>query len=80
MRKYTEIYAYLSTDPKGDEHLCAFKDPLSGSWMPMTSSEQTVILQMHSIADEMVKASGVTIRLVRYSAREDLEVIRPPSH
>lgn len=74
------IYAWVVTDPtdeRGQEGIPAMLDMHSRFWLPMVGGDMARIEslrpQVQSLADEM----GQPIRLLKFSVREELEVLLP---
>ncbi|TYL87460.1 hypothetical protein [Bradyrhizobium cytisi] len=65
----TELYAYLSTDATG-EGICA--GMLGAFWTPLVTSKARVAESMRPLAAEIARASGKRVRLVKFTAREEV--------
>lgn len=71
--KITELYAFAAVADDGDEGIASF---LAGDkWMPMVAADKARLEQFTPIAKEMSKATGKTIRVLRFSNRETIETI-----
>jgi predicted lipoprotein with Yx(FWY)xxD motif len=71
-----ELYCFVTSDDDG-EGVAAFYDRGSGTWMPLIAADEARVDSLRAKARELVEASGKTIRLLRFSVREELEVIAP---
>jgi hypothetical protein len=72
-----QMYAFVALDPEDDtEGIVAFLAPGSG-WMPMVGADMQRIDQLRPFARQQAKALGVRIRLLRFTDREEIEVIEP---
>lgn len=69
------MYAFVATEADGSEGLCAFKAP-DGSWMPMVGADEARLDSLRPIAKDIAARAGRSVRLVRFSHREELETIR----
>jgi hypothetical protein len=70
--KIEMMYAYIASDA-GSEGICAFHSP--NGWMPMVGPDMKRIKSLRPMAEKIAKATGQTIKLVRFHLREELEVI-----
>jgi hypothetical protein len=69
----SEMYAFISTDDEG-EGVMAFLAQ-NGTWMPMVGADMTRVEQLKPIAINMGKAQGRKVKLIKFSQREELEVL-----
>jgi hypothetical protein len=69
------MWAFLAIDSDGDEGVCAFKGPTT--WMPMVAADEKRLSSLRQMAQKLANERGVTIRLVKFTAREDLDIIAP---
>jgi hypothetical protein len=71
-----EMFAYIAKDPAdGSEGVTGFRGP--DGWMPMVGADIERALSLRDMAKAIARQSGQTVRLVRFSVREVLEVIEP---
>ena len=71
------MWAYLAVDPvDGCEGLIAEMAP-NGMWMPMVGADLMRMESLREQAKATARATGNTVRLVRFSVREDREVYKP---
>lgn len=68
------IYAWVATEPDGGEGVIAAALPGIGI-TPLIGADMDRIKSYRSIAEDARAGSGYPVRLVRYGAREDLEVL-----
>jgi hypothetical protein len=71
----TEMYAFVAVDRDGDEGIIGMRAP-DGSWMPLVGADKARVESLRSIAREIARASHREVRLLRFSVREELEVLR----
>lgn len=72
--KIETIHAFISVDEKGDEGVCGF---MSGQgWMPMVCADEARVNSLRQLAKKMSKETKMQIKLIRFSVREDLEIIK----
>lgn len=77
MGRIDSLWAYLSIDDGGEGLIAA---PLPGRpnvTMPLIAADKTRLESIKPIARSMARSFGKTIRLVRFKAREDVEIIQP---
>lgn len=73
--KQFEVFAWVCFDPKTeDESLCAIMSTDGPPFQAITPDKE-VIMMMKPYFTQMAKASGKTIRLVRFKNTEMLEEI-----
>jgi hypothetical protein len=73
--KIETLSAYVTVDDNGEEGICAFRDPGSNMMMPMVCADNIRIQLFEPIAREMSLATGKTIKLIRFSQREEIKTI-----
>lgn len=69
------MFAFVSEDGEG-EGICGFLMP-DGKWMPLVGADMKRVEQLRPIAKDIAEQSGKTIRLLHFSTRRELEVIKP---
>ena len=69
----TELYAVLSTDEHGDG-ICAVM--LGGVAMPLVVSQERLV-PLRNYAARVAKRTNRKLKLVKFTAREELESIEP---
>ena len=74
--RITELWAFLAVDPADDQEGVAGFDT-GGAMMPMICSDARNMESLRPIAQQIARVSGRTIRLARFTIREDLEEIAP---
>jgi len=78
MPKITELYAYVAEDTgPDDEGVPAFAQPSTGYWMPMMGADMERAEQLRTMAEDMARATGKPIKLIRSTGIEVVEVIEP---
>lgn len=65
----TELYVFLSTDETG-EGICGAV--LNGAWTPLVTSKRRIAESLRPLAAEASRLSGKPVRLVRFTAREEM--------
>lgn len=71
--RVTEIFAWLSIDPKDDcEGIIAGQ--IGHAMIPLVGADRERAESYRSTAEHAAKHFNVTIKLVRFSEREELEV------
>jgi hypothetical protein len=67
----TELYAFISTDEKGNDGICAMT-AANGMTLPMVTSKRRNADAMLPTAEKIARLSGRKIKLIRLSERTDL--------
>jgi hypothetical protein len=67
-----QVWAYVSVDPDGDEGVCGAAIGPEGSWLPLIGSDETRIKQLMPLAQEIMAVTGMRIKLIKLSVREDI--------
>jgi hypothetical protein len=67
------LYAWVATEPDGGEGICSAQ--LGDIHMPLVGADMDRIKSLRSFAELARAATGYPVRLVRFSMREDLEVL-----
>lgn len=66
------IWAFIAEDEQG-EGVCGFLGP--DGWMPLIAADQARVESLRRVAKDIKATSGKTIKLVKFSLREEVEVI-----
>ena len=69
-----EVFLFVASDVDG-EGIPAFMDGLL--WMPLVCADKARVDSLREMARTITRESGNKITLVRFTVREDLEVIEP---
>ena len=69
------MYAWVATEPDGGEGVCAMNIPALGGMVPLIGADIDRIKSLRPYAEQTREITGYPVRLVRFSAREDLEVL-----
>lgn len=69
------IWAFLSVD-SGGEGVCAAPMP-GGITAPLIAADKRRLDDLRPIARNLASMFNVTVRLAKFAAREDVEIIRP---
>jgi hypothetical protein len=65
------IWAFVSVDPvDGNEGVCAA--PLSGVTLPMIAADEDRLEILIPMAEYIVKQTGIKIKLVKFTTREEV--------
>lgn len=67
------IYAWVAIEADGSEGVCACQ--VSGLMMPLVGADIDRIKSLRRYAEHTSAVTGCPVRLVRFSRREDLEVL-----
>lgn len=74
--RITEIFAFVSVDPDGDEGVCGFHSK-DGVFWPMVAADVRRLKDFFPIAEEISKETGVKIEVRHFTKMETLSVITP---
>lgn len=69
------MYAFLAEGPDGMEFI--LNALVGGNEQPLMSRDAADLMRFRAIVDAFVKRDGMTVRFVHFSARRDLDTIRP---
>jgi hypothetical protein len=76
--KITELYAWIGADLiTGEEGIPAVER--GGVIWPMVGADAVRVESLRPDAAKIAAATGVTLRLVKFSTKTELEVINPPT-
>lgn len=70
-RPVNELWVYLAVDSNGNEGICGM--PLLGTTLPMVFGYERVALKFTFTAEQIAKASGKAVKLVKFTGREDIQ-------
>jgi hypothetical protein len=72
------LTAFIAIDP-GDnsEGVVSKMDPVTGLHEPLIGADEERIRCQRPYAEQVAKAAGIEVKLVRFGQREELEVIAP---
>ena len=69
------LYAWVATEPDGGEGVCGANIPGLGGMVPLVGADMDRIRSYRPFAELTRAATGYPVRLVRFSKRDDLEVL-----
>lgn len=73
--KIKELWAYVATESDGTEGVCGWRT--SSGMVPLIGADKERVVSMRPRAADVARQSGVPIKLVKFSTREDIETIEP---
>ena len=74
MPRIETIWAFVSVDPEdGKEGVCAAR--FGGMMLPLIAADPVRLEILREIAEQLVQDSGMTIRLAKFTCREDVETL-----
>jgi hypothetical protein len=81
LEKITELYAFISSDENG-EGVIGHSMPINGQMvmMPFVCADKDRVDSLRPIAERMAIDAKQQIRLIRFTSREDLEVLGCTTH
>jgi hypothetical protein len=68
------LWAFLSVDEQGNEGLCGHRVEGLG-WVALVGADEARVVLLRPIAKQIARESGSKIKLVRFTTREELEMI-----
>lgn len=71
--KIKTISAFIAEDENGEEGIVAHK--IGDSWCPLVMADEKRIQSVRPIAKKLSSESKKRVKLVRFSVREDLEIL-----
>lgn len=74
--RIAKLHAYVAIDENGEEGVCAAYNHATNTWMPMVCADEARIKSFRPIAENMAKKFGRPIKLVCFTVRKDVEVIK----
>lgn len=69
------MYAWVVTEPDGGEGVAGMNIPSLGGMVPLVGADMDRIMSLRPYAQQVKQLTGYPVRLVRFSSREDLEVL-----
>jgi hypothetical protein len=75
MPKINALWAFLAVDEDGDEGVIGFQ--AGDGPVPLVGADENRVESYRELATLTALASGLTVRLVKFSTREELEVFTP---
>lgn len=75
METITEMFAFIAVDETGEGVLAV--QTSDGMMMPLVGADLARIDSLRPIAQQLATAHNQTIKLIKFTVREELEVIRP---
>jgi hypothetical protein len=78
LTRIEKIWAYVALDPKdGNEGIISMTRSTDGLVFPLIASDQVRADQYRSLAQQAADEWNVTIRLVEFTTRTEVEVMEP---
>jgi hypothetical protein len=71
------IWLFISVDDDGNEGVCAASLAGPGSLIPLIAADEERLESLRGVATEIAVLSGKTVRLLKFTVREEVEVIAP---
>lgn len=73
-----ELWAFVAIDPEDGDEGVVGAELTPGMFMPFVAADGTRLEQLRDLARGIGRARNVTVKLIKLSTREDLEVIYAP--
>jgi len=73
------MFAFVTSDTSDDddEGVVAVLSPVSNTWFPLVGTDMARIDSMKEAARQTATAIGKPVRLLKFSAQEELEIFEP---
>lgn len=71
----SELYVVLSVEKNGNEGICGYDTGLG--LMPLVAGYERMLPMMRRMAAEVAKHTGKRLVLVKFTGREQIEVLQP---
>jgi hypothetical protein len=75
IERMESVWAVLSADAAGREGVCAAT--VGGVWMALVTADEALLSLLIPLARKAAAEGGKTLRLAKFTAREDIEEIVP---
>lgn len=76
MPKIQALWAWVGIDPV-DENEGILAIPFEDTMMPLIAADDERLAQLRPLAINLVRGTGMLIRLVKFSNREEIEEVNP---
>lgn len=76
--KITIIHAFIAEEIDGIEGIIGQLLP-GGIMMPFVGADEDRIKSLYPLAQKIATSTNKKIKLVKFSMREDIEIIKPPT-
>lgn len=74
--KIVEIFAFVVEDDNGEEGIPAYKSK-SGIVFPLLTGDSALVLSLEEMAQLLSNQIGRSLKMLRFSTREEVKEIRP---
>lgn len=75
MPRIDEMFAFVADEGGGDEGVVATHT--GAGWMPLVGADMNRVDSLRPLAEELARITGREIRLIKFTNREDLDVLSP---
>ena len=79
MKRIDEMFVFVAEDDDS-EGITAFVHPQTGMAFPLVAADAERVDSMRPIAQNIASMSGKSIKLIKFSVREELETLEPQEH
>jgi hypothetical protein len=76
MPKVTEIFAFIAEDTGPDDEGVAAA-LMGNNWVPLLGADMARIDSLRPLSEQIAQSTGKQVRLLKFSHREEMEVIEP---
>ena len=77
MKRIETMFAFVQQETNGNEDVAGFSRKGNPWLLPLVGSDETRLDTLRRVAQEIATTTGRPVRLLRFSAREQLEIIEP---
>lgn len=71
------MWAWVTVDDAGDEGVIAVE--MGGTWFPAVGADRKRVESLRPLVADIIAKTGATVRLLRFTTREALEELGPPT-
>lgn len=75
MPRIDTLWAFLTVDKDGSEGMCAATYGPHGMLLPLIAADPARLDSVTAMAEQLAQTTGMKIKLVRFTAREELREI-----
>jgi hypothetical protein len=77
--RINHVWAFVSIDDDDEEGVCAAAIGPEGSWLPLIGSDEERIKDLVPVAEQIAATTGMRIKLIKLTEREDIMEVGTPT-
>lgn len=74
--RLSTVHAFIAVDEEGEDGIIGMMMP-NGQWMPFVAGDETRLKELKELAKIVAEKSKVQVKLVKFSNRENVEMLIP---